>query len=934
MHTQFAVAVDMYQAHDGRVFLAVDTGDTKTQGNIRYTITVQQGAAPEVVLYSGAGFTGKTIELPSPGWYKYLNPLVVGSVYVPFGRSVSLYTTGNSDPSGGVSLHLCSSVSDMGALPIDTAGLVGEVRSAVVGGTGTNAALVLDVPQFTPPSLRQIPVDTDPLVPIHWFDVSITSSMHREGVYITDIAPGDPVNLWTYAGGPSSTYPALAGAVRPRNQPSRHGLPTVLITDDAERLSVDLRGENTPRIVNTTVFLVIDISNLVNSGVNLRSVCPNQTTTMLVFFQPEVRKDNTLHLYQYPYQYHINDPTAGYAIKTTTTYTAHNTVIVIAFCIMEQTESLTLSLYYHDTSEPATMVYTRKSPDIAQTAQEWITHLVIGAAGVSLHELRVHPGAMQTNDIAMIMTHLRTKCSTPEIFMPNGDVLWAWYDFTDPTLMSSDHSGVSMGVNHNDNVQYVKDKSGNNRELSSDIAHASYVDGTHPMAINNKGVLRVQVASPAPDSLRYQLTSNPPNQMSRLLVFWTLARHSSYAVHPSTTDNSSYLLNNIGRSRDVFGRGLPHENEVTILYDEPLHGNLAVSYASHDQDAQGNTAVTTSRMNTLETIAVQKTGTMDWFPPGNYLRYGIQTAHDTPTEWCLAEVIYWSTALDQVSIRRLGISLTQKWGWSDISKLVQQPTNTPLLLHLDASDTNTLYKDEAGTQAVATEGDPIRFIADKSGNGNHATRRVKTFADDGAIIWSKDRPATDSVTGAIRGKGGITGSAGFEYTILRFPKGITQSGATMVVVMKFQPYARFSGTNYKYIRHPLTPLGKKPMPTIMDGDGRMAEWFGYDQRELLRNAWPPLHQSADVPVLYVVVAGDSSQRTSTWTNGKQVDDSVETCSADLDNRYYMFAHEQSSSDGWYGDMLELRVYNKAFEANDLTVPSDELMTKWGVTPRS
>ena len=33
-------------------------------------------------------------------------------------------------------------------------------------------------------------------------------------------------------------------------------------------------------------------------------------------------------------------------------------------------------------------------------------------------------------------------------------------------------------------------------------------------------------------------------------------------------------------------------------------------------------------------------------------------------------------------------------------------------------------------------------------------------------------------------------------------------------------------------------------------------------------------------------------------------------------------------------MLELRVYNKAFEANDLTVLSDELMTKWGVTPRS
>ena len=200
-------------------------------------------------------------------------------------------------------------------------------------------------------------------------------------------------------------------------------------------------------------------------------------------------------------------------------------------------------------------------------------------------------------------------------------------------------------------------------------------------------------------------------------------------------------------------------------------------------------------MNTLETIAVQKKGTTDWFRPGDYLRCGIQTTHDTPTEWCLAEVMYWSTALYQESIRRLGVYLTQKRGWSDINKLGQQPTNTPLWLHLDASDTNTLYKDEAGTQAVATEGDPIRFIADKSGNGNHGTRGVNAFVDDGAIVCSKDQAATDSVTGAIRGKSSTTHSAGFEYTIPRFLNGITQSGATMVLVMKFPPYAQFRGTN-------------------------------------------------------------------------------------------------------------------------------------------
>ena len=106
---------------------------------------------------------------------------------------------------------------------------------------------------------------------------------------------------------------------------------------------------------------------------------------------------------------------------------------------------------------------------------------------------------------------------------------------------------------------------------------------------------------------------------------------------------SSHLLNESGTTRDVFARNLPPESEVTVLYDEPLNGNLAVSYGSYDQDAQGNTIVTTNHMNTPEIIAVQKTGTVDWFRRGDYLRCGIQTTHDTPTKWCLAEVIYSST---------------------------------------------------------------------------------------------------------------------------------------------------------------------------------------------------------------------------------------------------------------------------------------------------
>ena len=89
---------------------------------------------------------------------------------------------------------------------------------------------------------------------------------------------------------------------------------------------------------------------------------------------------------------------------------------------------------------------------------------------------------------------------------------------------------------------------------------------------------------------------------------------------------------------------------------------------------------------------------------------------------------------------------------------MRQPVTTPLLLHLDAIDTDTLYTDEAGTRDVTVVGDPIRFIADKSGNGNHAVRRIHVSADDGAITWSDAAAATGSVTGAIRGNGVAIGA--------------------------------------------------------------------------------------------------------------------------------------------------------------------------------
>ncbi|KUP93875.1 hypothetical protein [Tritonibacter horizontis] len=41
----------------------------------------------------------------------------------------------------------------------------------------------------------------------------------------------------------------------------------------------------------------------------------------------------------------------------------------------------------------------------------------------------------------------------------------------------------------------------------------------------------------------------------------------------------------------------------------------------------------------------------------------------------------------------------------------------------DPSDLSTLYQDAAGVVPVTADGDPVRRVLDKSGNGNHLVAR-------------------------------------------------------------------------------------------------------------------------------------------------------------------------------------------------------------------
>lgn len=91
-------------------------------------------------------------------------------------------------------------------------------------------------------------------------------------------------------------------------------------------------------------------------------------------------------------------------------------------------------------------------------------------------------------------------------------------------------------------------------------------------------------------------------------------------------------------------------------------------------------------------------------------------------------------------------------------------------LWYDLSDLSTLFQDEAGTVSVTADSDPIRYIADKSGNGNHFvipdTSDALTYRTDGAYQWAKFNGTSNagSVSNALpTGFDYLTMVAGFTF---------------------------------------------------------------------------------------------------------------------------------------------------------------------------
>jgi hypothetical protein len=57
----------------------------------------------------------------------------------------------------------------------------------------------------------------------------------------------------------------------------------------------------------------------------------------------------------------------------------------------------------------------------------------------------------------------------------------------------------------------------------------------------------------------------------------------------------------------------------------------------------------------------------------------------------------------------------------------------------DPSDISTLFQDAAGSTPVTSDGDPVGYMGDKSGNGHHATQSISAsrpiYKTDGTLHW-------------------------------------------------------------------------------------------------------------------------------------------------------------------------------------------------------
>lgn len=147
----------------------------------------------------------------------------------------------------------------------------------------------------------------------------------------------------------------------------------------------------------------------------------------------------------------------------------------------------------------------------------------------------------------------------------------------------------------------------------------------------------------------------------------------------------------------------------------------------------------------------------------------------------------------------------------------------------DPSDLATLFQDAAGTIPVTSDGDPVGYVRDLSGNGNHATQSVSAsrpiYRTDGTLHWLEfdgvDDALVTSQSLALRSYFGAARANGNNQSIFAYNVANTQyiSGVSGGLI-----YCLVGGSASYWTTTPYT-YGQDFIQSAFVGTGINQAWF-------------------------------------------------------------------------------------------------------------
>lgn len=221
------------------------------------------------------------------------------------------------------------------------------------------------------------------------------------------------------------------------------------------------------------------------------------------------------------------------------------------------------------------------------------------------------------------------------------------------------------------------------------------------------------------------------------------------------------------------------------------------------------------------------------------------------------------------------------------------PVTANLLMHIDFSDTATVFQ-EAARSTPSLPGDPIGGVADKSGNDNHLYQNTASLKP--LVAVGPGRRVSDSSR---------TGGPSYVYPYLVFTSALTTI-RTVVMVGKGKEATQQPGYEIWNFGHSST-----------------YHWSALDNNKMFDASW------SSTSIGTVTIDGSAYTRATapSLSNNKYKTYSIET-TGNLQAEYH--SHDRTEGGRCYnGYCGEFVIYSTALNASDLALVTAYFKGKWG-----